>query len=269
MIDTSLLASFFPVSHLIEMMGVVGTTRWDEADLFSHSRILLAGQERSARTLEMTLRRQHAQVRWVLEPAKLAKLLDHWCPQLLILLEWGDLWCEALGESQAMLQHVGTTVMALGPDREEDAMAALQAGVSAYVGSLQGESLVLAQASALLRRGHQWELGIIDIPGVLRIDPQSHRVFVQGQELQLSRRIFRLFHYLAQRSEYTVSTLEITQQLAGNKGVVHSNTIAAQIHRLRKALEEVGADRWLQTVHGIGYRLTLPTASESKSKKAS
>jgi len=46
---------------------------------------------------------------------------------------------------------------------------------------------------------------------------------------------------------------------------VQENTIAAQIHRLRKVLEGAGADVWLETVHGFGYRVNIPAHRDSLS----
>jgi len=43
------------------------------------------------------------------------------------------------------------------------------------------------------------------------------------------------------------------------------NTIAAQIHRLRKVLEGAGGDVWLETVHGFGYRVNIPAHRDSLS----
>ncbi|MCY0872049.1 MAG: winged helix-turn-helix domain-containing protein [Acidithiobacillus caldus] len=139
-------------------------------------------------------------------------------------------------------------------------MAALDAGVHAYLTYPLSETLLIAQASALLRGGQGWEGTAVEIPGVLRIDPMAHRIWVQEQELQLSRRIFRLFHYLALHPGQTFSAAEIAHHLSDGRKFVQENTIAAQIHRLRKALEAAGADIWLETVHGFGYRLSVPAS---------
>ena len=246
--------------HIQDVMGMLAAARWEEFDPLYHARVMLFGGGPRVAALEKRLRRQKATPRLVRDAPALQKNLREWQPQLLIFADWGSQVVEHLMENQERLLQYGTAVMALGPEGDEAAMMALDAGVDVYVGVPVSDSLIIAQASALLRYGHAWEQVLIDVPGILRIDPESRRVHVLGQELRLTKRIFRLFHYLAQQSERTFSAAEIAQYLAMGDRHVQHNTVAAQIHRLRKNLEEAGASSWLQTVHGFGYRLSIPAA---------
>ena len=244
--------------HLQDSLAMLAAARWEEVNPLYHARIVLYDEGQQADPLVRHLHGQRASARRVNDKAALHRELAEWRPQLLIVIGWNHNSVETLFDSQTYLIQNGTAVMAVGPDGDEAAMSALDAGVDVYVGASVSENLILAQASALLRHGLAWEQIVIDIPGILRIDPESRRVRVYGQELRLTKRIFRLFQYLAQQSERTLSATEIAQHLAPRERCVQLNTVAAQIHRLRRSLEEVKASSWLQTVHGFGYRLSVP-----------
>ena len=92
----------------------------------------------------------------------------------------------------------------------------------------------------------------------LCVDPVAQRVWIRDQEVHLTRRLFRLMHYLALHPDHMFSSLEVSTILAERNQTMQSNAIAVQIYRLRKTLEAVGADTWLETVHGFGYRLVVP-----------
>jgi len=258
MIYALLAGSVHHALHLQDTLTMLAAARWEEVNPLYQARVLVHGDDPLSSSLERRLRRQKAQARRINDRDTLRESLQDWHPQLLIFANWNHELSELLLASQDLLLQDNTAVMALGPEGDEAAMSALDAGANVYVGTPSSENLILAQAGALLRHGHLWEQVTIDIPGVLRIDPESRRVFVYRQELQLTKRIFRLFHYLAQQPEHTFSTAEIAQQLAISNRHVRQNTVAAQIHRLRKTLELVGASSWLQTVHGFGYRLSIP-----------
>ncbi len=246
--------------HLGDALALLSAVRWDEMDPLYRARTLLFGQAPEIDGLTQRLRRSGAFPRRATDRKLVAEVLRDWRPQLLILLSWqGDLATD-LRQWLAGPQGENLRVLALGPEGDDQAMAALDAGVHAYLTYPLSETLLIAQASALLRGGQGWEGTAVEIPGVLRIDPMAHRIWVQEQELQLSRRIFRLFHYLALHPGQTFSAAEIAHHLSDGRKFVQENTIAAQIHRLRKALEAAGADIWLETVHGFGYRLSVPAS---------
>ncbi|MBU2755777.1 response regulator transcription factor [Acidithiobacillus sp. CV18-2] len=260
MIYALIAESMHHAIHLRDLLTLLAATRWEEIDPLYHARVMLHGDGPFTDSLEKRLRSQRAVPRQVQNVAALGTQLRQWSPQLLIFADWGSQLAATLQESQEQLLHCGTAVMALGPEGDEEAMIALDAGVNVYVGTPASEALVLAQATALLRHGHAWEQMAIDIPGILRVDPESRRVYIFDKELHLTKRLFHLFHYMAQQSERAFSPTEIAQHLTMSKRQVQQNTVAAQIHRLRKRMEEVDASSWLQTVHGFGYRLSIPRA---------
>ncbi|WP_226841248.1 helix-turn-helix domain-containing protein [Acidithiobacillus ferrooxidans] len=59
------------------------------------------------------------------------------------------------------------------------------------------------------------------------------------------------------------SSPELSIILAERNQTMQSNAIAVQIYQLRKTLGVVGADTWLETVRGFGYRLVVPQSDKT------
>jgi DNA-binding response OmpR family regulator len=103
-------------------------------------------------------------------------------------------------------------------------------------------------------------LAVLDV-GRLRIDPGQHRVWMRGEEVQLSAREFALLTYLAQRPDQVVSAQElvrVTHELDTDH-VEAGSLLRPFIRTLRRKLGyPVGSTGCIDNVRGVGYRLTNP-----------
>ena len=93
----------------------------------------------------------------------------------------------------------------------------------------------------------------------MRLDQDSHQVFVDEQEVELSPTEFRLLRYLLLNQGRVMSKLQILDYVweydfEGNDGVVET-----YISYLRKKLGTEAA-KSLKTVRGTGYVLRRPEA---------
>ena len=85
---------------------------------------------------------------------------------------------------------------------EVDTVVGLDAGADDYVTKPFRLAELLARARALLRRG------VVDVPVVeamVRIDPEGRRVFLRGQEVQLTGKEFELLKVLVANEGKVVS----------------------------------------------------------------
>ncbi|GHD49054.1 DNA-binding response regulator [Mycetocola manganoxydans] len=93
--------------------------------------------------------------------------------------------------------------------------------------------------------------------GPLTLDPQAHRLTVDGNDVNVTPREFELLRYLMRNHPRVVTVEELTQ--AAN--IYEDSTDAAtRVHltRLRKKLDGVsiaGGPSVLENVRGLGYRL--------------
>jgi len=79
---------------------------------------------------------------------------------------------------------------------------------------------------------------------------------LDGEELHCTRTEFRLLCELAASPNKVLSREQLLDRVWGGNVYVEERTIDVHIRRLRKALEDFGYDRLVQTVRGAGYRFS-------------
>ena len=93
----------------------------------------------------------------------------------------------------------------------------------------------------------------------LVLDPASHRVRADGEEISLGPTEFRLLNFFMTHPERVYSRSQLLDRVWGGNVYVEERTVDVHIRRLRKALESHGYDRFIQTVRGAGYRFSTQT----------
>ncbi len=135
-------------------------------------------------------------------------------------------------------------------DAVADRVAGLDAGADDYLVKPFDLDELAARIRALLRRKsgrtepHLGHLGVV-------LDPATHRVTQDGDEVALSPREFALLELLLERPGAILSRGQLEERLYGWGEEVESNAVEVHIHGLRRKL---GA-RFILTVRGVGYRL--------------
>jgi two-component system response regulator MprA len=89
----------------------------------------------------------------------------------------------------------------------------------------------------------------------LRLDPVRHSLEVGDASVKLSPTEFRLLAALASRPGDTLRRPELIASAWPEGAIVHDNTLDVYVRRIRRKLEEAGADVELVTTHGVGYSL--------------
>ncbi len=147
-------------------------------------------------------------------------------------------------------------IMLTARSEEENRIQGLEEGADDYVTKPFSPRELLARIRALLRRS-RGDTGArpLEARG-LSLDPASHRVTVNGAELQLGPTEYRLLHFFMTHPERVFSRNQLLDQVWGDNVYIEERTIDVHIRRLRKALEPGGHDRLIQTVRGAGYRFS-------------
>ena len=136
---------------------------------------------------------------------------------------------------------------------ERDKVAGLDSGADDYITKPFSPRELLARISALLRRSAP----AVDEPivvGELQLNPVSHRVTFQTQEINLGPTEYRLLKFLMSNPERVYSRGQLLDFVWGQNVYVEERTVDVHVRRLRKALEPFEADKFVQTVRGVGYR---------------
>ncbi|MHB1136607.1 MAG: response regulator transcription factor [Coriobacteriia bacterium] len=148
-------------------------------------------------------------------------------------------------------------IMVTALDGERDTVRGLDAGADDYITKPFSMDELLARVRANLRRVRERSVLESDEPitaGDLILEPSQLRVTVGGAPVKLRLKEFQLLLALARNNGQLMSRQRLAREVWGYDFLPSSRTIDVHIRRLRQALEERSAFRYIQTVHGVGYR---------------
>jgi DNA-binding response OmpR family regulator len=173
-------------------------------------------------------------------------------------------------EAAKRIRAASTTyiVMLSARTEEIDALQGLEAGADDYVSKPFRPRELRARIDAMLRRPRHHlatapTTGWLEHQGV-RLNPETRIVTVDGTDIDLTRSEFDILADLlgAGRRVRAKSDLAIMlrgEQFTGAEYVSDSDARAIEVHvaNLRRKLgESPSSPRWIETVRGVGYRLT-------------
>lgn len=138
-------------------------------------------------------------------------------------------------------------------DTVADRVQGLDAGADDYLSKPFSLDELLARVRALLRRVQGRAVNDLEI-GPLTLLPQQFVALLAGRDLALSRREFQVLHQLAARHPAPTGKRLLEQSIYGWDEAGSANAIEVHIHNLRRKL----GSEWIETVRGVGYRLTPP-----------
>ena len=90
------------------------------------------------------------------------------------------------------------------------------------------------------------------------VDLTQHQVFIKGEIVKVSPTEFRLLHCLISQPDRAFSRDHLLDNVWGDQAYVDERTVDVHIRRLRKILEPYKCDAYINTVRGLGYRISLP-----------
>jgi DNA-binding response OmpR family regulator len=136
----------------------------------------------------------------------------------------------------------------------DDRVAGLDRGADDYLMKPFAMKELAARLRALLRRPGP-VLGATLESGNLRFNTALRQLLVNGSVVAISRREIGALELLMRRAGQVVSKRALEDTLYGLTGEVNPNTVEVLISRLRRRLEEIGANCSIHTLRGIGYLL--------------
>ncbi|QIZ77033.1 phosphate regulon transcriptional regulator PhoB [Ferrimonas lipolytica] len=147
-------------------------------------------------------------------------------------------------------------IMLTARGEEEDRVKGLEVGADDYITKPFSPKELVARIKAVLRRAAPTRLEeAIEVQG-LRLDPVSHRVTIDEASLDMGPTEFRLLHFFMTHPERVYSREQLLDNVWGTNVYVEDRTVDVHIRRLRKAIQDQGHDRFIQTVRGAGYRFS-------------
>ncbi|MEY2625447.1 MAG: hypothetical protein RL412_1222 [Pseudomonadota bacterium] len=147
-------------------------------------------------------------------------------------------------------------IMLTARAEESDKVAGLEGGADDYVTKPFSPRELVARINAVLRRVDPQVEGSVIVFEGLSLDPVAHRVTADSRPVTLGPTEYRMLEFFMSHPDRVYSREQLLDRIWGGNVYVEERTIDVHIRRLRKALEEFGYDRMVQTVRGAGYRFS-------------
>ncbi len=143
---------------------------------------------------------------------------------------------------------------------ETDRIIGLELGADDYVVKPFSPRELVARVRAVLRRTENRQTPVPIIrAGDVEIDTTRMRVTVAGNPIELTATEFQLLATLAREPGRVFTRSQLLDAVHGVAFESYERAIDAHVKNIRRKLEPVpGAPRYLQTVHGVGYRFAEP-----------
>jgi two-component system OmpR family response regulator len=133
----------------------------------------------------------------------------------------------------------------------------IDSGADDYVAKPFRIEEILARLRALIRRASGFAHPELRC-GALTLDARAAKVSVNGAQIKLTSHEFRVLSYLMHHQTRVVPRAELIDHIYAQDFDRDSNTVEVFIARLRRKL---GAP-YIETVRGLGYRMSEPAAAE-------
>jgi len=144
-------------------------------------------------------------------------------------------------------------VMLTAKGQEEDIILGLNLGADDYVTKPFRIGELVARVNAFLRR--RKVKGEVCVFGSHRLDVQAHKLFRDGQEIELTAKEFRLLEYFAERAGRALARNDILNGVWGHSVIVTERSIDRCVATLRAKIEpDPHHPIYIQTIRDIGYR---------------
>ena len=146
-------------------------------------------------------------------------------------------------------------LMLTARDSVDDRVRGLDAGADDYVVKPFSFAELSARVRALLRRGAQARPTVLQV-GDLRLDPALHQAWRGDDEIKLSPKEMALLELFMRHPDEVVTRTQILEHVWDFAFDGLSNVVDQYVSYLRKKVDKPFRRDDLQTVRGVGYRLT-------------
>lgn len=137
----------------------------------------------------------------------------------------------------------------------DDKVAGLNSGADDYLTKPFAFLELIARVHALVRRSKTEPLPILSVGNII-LDSTKHSLKRGDKRIKLTPKEFAIFELLLRRREEVVSRTEILEHVWDYNFEGMSNVVDVFMASVRKKIGDTGKKRIIQTIHGVGYRIS-------------
>ena len=148
-------------------------------------------------------------------------------------------------------------VILTAKDDEVDKVVGFELGADDYVTKPFSVRELILRVKAILKRNSKTLLTPIEVNrnfGSLKMDIESHEVFIDDKEVILTALEFKLLNQLVERRGRVQTRDQLLSDVWGYSADVTTRTVDTHIKRLREKLGTMG--KYVQTIRGVGYKFS-------------
>jgi DNA-binding response OmpR family regulator len=146
-------------------------------------------------------------------------------------------------------------LMLTAKDGEYDEADALDLGADDFLTKPFSFVVLLARLRALMRRGAVERAPVLRADDI-ELDPAARRCWRGGVEVTLTAREFALAEYLIRHKDEAVTKTQIIEHVWDPNFAGESNVVEVYVGYLRRKLDKPFGRSSIETVRGVGYRLS-------------
>jgi two-component system, OmpR family, response regulator len=145
-------------------------------------------------------------------------------------------------------------IMLTAKDAKEDVIDGLNGGADDYLGKPFEPQEFIARVRAVLRRPRVLAPPVLSL-GNVELHVGTNEATVANTKVLLRRREALILEALLMRRDRVIGRDALIEAIYGFDDEIESNTLEAQVSRLRKKLAELGGNVEIRSMRGIGYIL--------------
>jgi len=138
-------------------------------------------------------------------------------------------------------------------DTEMDELMSINLGADDFITKPYNTQILLARVNSILKRTYDKESKDGIIYKGLELDLPKNTVIFEGNEIELTKNEFRILNCLMKNKGKIVSRGDLMDYLWDLDLFIDDNTLTVNINRLRKKLEEIKCEGYIETRRGRGY----------------
>lgn len=150
-------------------------------------------------------------------------------------------------------------IMMSALSEEEDILKGYSLKVDDYITKPFNPKVLVAKVGNLLERLQSIDYseqtsGILEVPGI-KIDLDTHKVYFDEKEIDLSKTEFDLLEYFMRHESKICSRNLLLDEVWGIDNYVEDRIVDTYVKKLRKYLGD--KSHYIKTVFGVGYRFEV------------